>query len=441
MKTYPKYKDSGVEWLGEIPEHWLICKMKHKVEVKDGTHSTPTPVQFSENVYPLITTKNVKNGNLDFSDVTYISESDYIEINKRSNVENGDIIMPMIGTIGNPAIVNTERKFSIKNVALFKNSKFNDMRYIRYLFISNLITCQFDLLSTGGVQSFVSLAILKNIIIPKINFEEQKAIATYLDRKTSQIDSLIEKKKRMIELLKEERAAIINQAVTKGINPDAKMKDSGVEWLGEVPNHWQISRLKFTSNIVRGGSPRPAGSPLYFNGDHTPWITVAEITKDDNKFLFQTSEYLTEEGRKRSRFLDEGTLVLSNSGATLGVPKILKIGGCINDGSVAFLDLYETIEIDFLYYFLYSLTTVYRDFVGQGAGQPNLNTDLVKDTVIGIPPKKEQQSIVVQLERKLQEIKDTVDTTLKEISLIEEYRTALINEAVTGKIDVRIQNG
>jgi type I restriction enzyme S subunit len=117
------------------------------------------------------------------------------------------------------------------------------------------------------------------------------------------------------------------------------MKSSGIEWLGEIPVHWILRKISHFCRVVRGGSPRPAGDPRFFGGNYCPWITVGEITKDENKFLEVVSEYLTPEGIKHSRYLPKGTLVLTNSGATLGVPKILRINGCINDGLVAFLNL------------------------------------------------------------------------------------------------------
>ncbi|HYH14523.1 MAG TPA: restriction endonuclease subunit S, partial [Flavisolibacter sp.] len=199
------------------------------------------------------------------------------------------------------------------------------------------------------------------------------------------MDNLIQKKQQLITKLEEEKTAVINEAITKGLNPDAPMKDSGIDWLGKVPTHWALSKIAYVTNVVRGASPRPAGDPKYFNGSHTPWITVAEVTKDGSKFITDVSSYLTEDGKSQSRFIQSGTLVLSNSGATLGVPKILKIDGCINDGSVAFLNIADNIKQEFLYYFLKSLTYTYREMM-KGSGQPNLNTDIVKSTNLAIPP-------------------------------------------------------
>jgi type I restriction enzyme S subunit len=191
------------------------------------------------------------------------------------------------------------------------------------------------------------------------------------------------------------------------------------------------------ANVVRGASPRPAGDPRYFGGDTVPWVTVAEITKDDAVSLTATESFLTQEGAAHSNLFRNGTLIYSNSGATLGVPKILRIDACANDGVVAFLNLDRLVHAEFLYYYLSSITDSIREKVKQGSGQPNLNTDIVKDLRFGLPPLKEQQQIV----QRIAELKDQFDSLTAEaqraIDLLQERRTALISAAVTGKIDVR----
>ncbi len=168
---------------------------------------------------------------------------------------------------------------------------------------------------------------------------------------------------------------------------------SYVKWIGPVPSHWAVKKLRDISHVVRGSSPRPAGDRTLFHGDYTPWITVLEVTKDDRVFLTETTDFLTEKGANQSRQLDRGTVVLSNSGATLGVPKILEISGCANDGIAAFLNLSEEVSTLFLYYYLASLTNVFREQIAPGLGQPNLNTDLIGDMDFPCPPTDEQEYI------------------------------------------------
>jgi len=214
------------------------------------------------------------------------------------------------------------------------------------------------------------------------------------------------------------------------------MKASGIEWLGEVPVHWSIARIGHYSQIIRGASPRPAGDPTLFGSEFMPWITVAEVTNGNDKFLYSTTNYLTELGSQQSRIIYPETLLLSNSGATLGVPKISKITGCINDGSVAFISFDKRLERDYLYYFFITHTETYRNEVA-GYGQPNLNTEIVKSTKIPLPPIQEQIEIVNYIESTLSGFEILFINTNLQINKLKEYSQSIISEAVTGKIDVR----
>lgn len=267
--------------------------------------------------------------------------------------------------------------------------------------------------------------------------EEAELISAFLDRETAKIDALVAEQERLIELLKEKRQAVISHAVTRGLNPNARMKQSGIEWLGDVPEHWAVKSLRTIARVVRGASPRPAGDPRFFGGDEMPWVTVAEITKDDSIYLTETELFLTKEGAAHSNLFRSGTLIYTNSGATLGVPKILRIDACANDGVIAFLSLSTDVRIEFLYHFLASITDRIRDKVKQGSGQPNLNTEIVKDLRFALPPLDEQESIVRTIEDIGGRLGALADDAERAIDLLQERRAALISAAVTGQIDVR----
>ena len=211
------------------------------------------------------------------------------------------------------------------------------------------------------------------------------------------------------------------------------MKDSGVEWIGQMPTSWDCTTVGMIATVVRGASPRPAGDPLYFNGNDVPWITVAEVTKGDGKYVDGTETFLTFEGAKQSRIVEEGTLLLSNSGATLGVPKITRIRGCINDGSVAFYNL--SINQEFLLYLFKGRTFELRKQM-QGYGQPNLNTTIVKGIEVPLPTELEQKTIVDFLDQKCTAIEKTIEDREKAIEKLREYKKSLIYEVVTGKKEV-----
>ena len=275
------------------------------------------------------------------------------------------------------------------------------------------------------------------IKVPVPNEIEQKAIADFLSCETTKLDALINEQRTLIDLLKEKRQAVISHAVTKGLDPRVPMKDSGVEWLGEVPAHWDIRSLRTLASVVRGASPRPAGDPEFFGGNFVPWVTVAEITKDDNVVLSETESFLTEAGANHSRLLVAGTVIYSNSGATLGVPKILGIDACANDGVVGFERVSEFLDPRFLCQYLSSLTSTVRDMVKQGSGQPNLNTGIVKALLIGLPSIEEQGRICRHIESTTQRFAALTSEAEAAMALLQERRSALISAAVTGKIDVR----
>lgn len=277
--------------------------------------------------------------------------------------------------------------------------------------------------------------LIRNANLLELPFDEAQKIANFLDHQTAKIDTLIAKQEKLIELLKEKRQAVISHAVTKGLNTNVPMKDSGVEWLGEVPEHWTVSKFGYISQVVRGGSPRPAGDPALFNGDYSPWVTVAEITKDDELYLTGTETFLTKKGSEQCRVFQSGTLLLSNSGATLGVPKILSINANANDGVVGFEDL--KIDTEYAYFYLSVLTNDLRERVKQGSGQPNLNTDIVKAISITIPPENEIKEIAADIKKKIDHFSKLMASAENAIQLMQERRTALISAAVTGKIDVR----
>ena len=206
-------KDSGVEWIGEIPEHWIITKLKHLVEITDGTHDTPRYVDPSSNTYPLVTSRCIVNGVIDLSLANHITEQDYNYIATRSYVRRNDVIMPLIGTVGNPAIVDFEDSIAIKNVALFRtNGDINIAKFLKYLLNSSVVKEQFAMYNKGGVQNFVSQEILKNlaIIVP----DNITDIVGFLEREIAKIETPIIAHNRQISLLQERKQIIINDVVT-----------------------------------------------------------------------------------------------------------------------------------------------------------------------------------------------------------------------------------
>jgi type I restriction enzyme S subunit len=435
MKKYDSYKDSGIEWIGEIPFHWNIRKLKFVCKIFNGDslkdEEKELYSQEIENAIPYVSTKDI---DVWTSKINYENSlSIPVDHSRYKIAPKNSFLMCIEGGSAGRKYSHLEKDvFFVNKLACFETKSENN-KFLYYYSQSPLFQSQFQN-SLSGLIGGVAISQIRNFSVILPIPDEQTAIANYLDHKTCQIDGLIAKKERLIQLLEEERTAIINQAVTKGLDPTVPMKDSGIEWLGEIPAHWEVKRIGHVAKVVRGASPRPAGDPLLFNGDFLPWITVKEVTNAEGKFIVSTETYLTEKGSKNTRIIEPETLLLSNSGATLGVPRITKIKGGINDGSVAFFNL--QIERDYLYYFFITHTKIYRDEVS-GYGQPNLNTDIIKSTKIALPNKKEQLEIVFFIENYLEEFEVLKYKTQQEIELLKEYKTALISEVVTGKVDVR----
>lgn len=418
-------KDSGVEWIGEIPVTWNVYRNKNAfVCSKDLVGKKSSGTQLLSLTTKGIKLKDINNaeGKLpeSFDTYQYVKKDEMVMCLfdlDCSAVFSG--LSPYDGMISPAYKVLTctdrmEPKYADYWFQYISHGrKFNHYaKNIRY---------------TLSYEEFSALPML----FP--GREEQIRISNYLNAKCSKIDEIIEKQQSIIEKLKEYKLSVIMETVTKGLNLNVEMKDSGVEWIGQMPTSWDCTTVGMIATVVRGASPRPAGDPLYFNGNDVPWITVAEVTKGDGKYIDETETFLTFEGAKQSRIVEEGTLLLSNSGATLGVPKITRIRGCINDGSVAFYNL--SINQEFLLYLFKGRTFELRKQM-QGYGQPNLNTTIVKGIEVPLPTELEQKAIVDFLDQKCTAIEKTIEDREKAIDKLQEYKKSLIYEVVTGKKEV-----
>ena len=264
--------------------------------------------------------------------------------------------------------------------------------------------------------------------------DEQQRIAAYLDRETTRIDSLIEKKQRQIELLQEKRTALISHAVTKGLNPNAKMKDSGIEWLGEIPVGWEIWKVTHAFGRIGSGTTPKSDNYEYYDGE-IPWVTTSELRETG---IGDTLNKITEEALRdysTLRLYPAGTLLFAMYGATVGRLGILQISATVNQACAAFS---EPIKLDpkFTYYWLYMRRPILI-VLSVGGGQPNLSQDDLKQLRIPTPPLQEQRAIAAFLDRETTCIDALIEKVKKSIALLREYRTSLISAAVTGKIDVR----
>lgn len=418
-------KDSGISFIGMIPSDWNVTRNKNVFSCTKELVATAS----SETQLLSLTTKGIKEKDVNNPEGKLPESFDTYQFVKKNDIVmclfDLDVSAVFSGlSLYDGMISPAYRVLHCKNNII---PKFADY-WFRYISDGRKFNHYAkNIRYTLNYEDFSTLPIVQ----PPI--DRQCRIADYLDEKCSKIDAIIEKQQTVIEKLKAYKLSIITEAVTNGLNPDVEMKDSGVEWIGEIPSNWKITSISRLATVVRGASPRPAGDPLYFNGSDVPWITVAEVTKDDGKYITSTSEYLTSAGAEKSRMVEGGTLLLSNSGATLGVPKVTLIDGCINDGSLAFYNL--KIDQIFLLYVLKSRTYELRKEMS-GYGQPNLNTDIVKAIKIPLPPQEKQEDIVKYLDQKCPAIDKVIADRQVIIEKLGQYKKSLIYEVVTGKKEI-----
>ena len=289
-------------------------------------------------------------------------------------------------------------------------------------------------LGYGGGQPNLSQELLKSIQVPTPSLPEQRAIAAFLDRETAKIDALVAKKERLIELLQEKRTALISDAVTKGLDPDVPLKDSGVEWLGEIPAHWDSKRLKTISRIRYGLGQPPRESSKGLPLIRATNVTRGRITEEDMVYVDPDDVPIG-----RDAFLAEGEIIVVRSGAYTADSAIIPKA---YDGAVTGYDMVVTVNNALAEFVAVALLCTYvRDaqlvISSMRSAQPHLNAEELGAAVILLPPLPEQRAISTFLDHETAQIDALVAKVRAVIDRLKELRTALISAAVTGKIDVR----
>lgn len=440
MKPYPSYKDSGIKYLGVIPKHWEIYKLAHVVsKISNGFVGITSGIMVNSGV-PYIQGIHIKNNTIKFTPTGdyYVSES-WSNEHKKSVLEEDDILIVQTGTIGEVAIVPKE--FHSANChALIILRSITSIVYPRFLLwslASDFGKNSFYSIKTGEILLHLNSTRVNGLKIPIPLLSEQTQIARYLDYKTQQIDDLIAKKERLIELLKEERIAIINHAVTKGLDPNVPMKDSGIEWLGEIPEHWSIVKLSYVVKIKDGTHDTP--KPVEVNIDKCfPLITSKNIksNKIDFNNVYYISEFDHENIKKRSE-VNINDIIMPMIG-TVGNPVIVNTEIEFSIKNLALFKYSDMVHNEFLCHFLDSwVTNTQFDLFQRGGVQNFVSLEILRSLKLLYPPMAEQKKVAEYLNMKLCEVEKSLSIIINEIDLLIEYKTSIINEVVTGKVDVR----
>ena len=417
---YPSYKDSGVAWLGEVPEHWEVKRLKQNARLlTEKTDRRDHPVAL----------ENIESwtGRFISTETEFQGEGIAFDAN--------DILFGKL----RPYLAKAYRaEFSGEAVGDFhvmRPATGIDSRFAQYQILNREFIAIVDGSTFGSKMPRASWEFVGGMKVTTPPLTEQTQIAAFLDRETAKIDGLVAEQRRLMELLKEKRQAVISHAVTQGLNPHAPMKPSGIEWLGDVPEHWKIIRLAYSAVIENGTTPSRENQDYWLDGD-IPWLSSGEV----NQYrITEANEFITSIALDECslRLLPKKTIVLGmiGQGKTRGLSASLEIEACINQNLAAIVPG-KNLESDYLLYIFQSVYDYLREF-GRGGNQAALNCEILSAFKVPIPPLEEQFQIRDYLEARVKEFDTLTAEAQRAIDLLQERRTALISAAVTGQIDVR----
>jgi type I restriction enzyme S subunit len=411
LPRYPKYKDSGVEWLGEVPGHWEVTPFKRLVDIQNG--SDHKHIEQDEG-YPVIGSGG---------QFAYASEFMY---------DGESVLLGRKGTIDKPLYV-FGKFWTVDTMYWTKIAPDACGRYAYYL----ALNIPFDYYSTNTALPSMTKGALHAHMVSRPPLPEQTQIAAFLDRETAKIDELVAEQRRLVELLKEKRQAVISHAVTRGLNPDALLKPSGIEWLGDVPEHWVVCPLKHVVSLKSGGTPSKSNFS-YWDGD-VPWASSKDLKVEE---LADTQDHITQQA------LDEGAAELVAAGSLLIVvrgmilihtfPVVKTLVPMAINQDLKALTPCQALNIDFLALLLRGSSRETLGRVDEAAhGTKVLRLEDWTSLPLPIPPVHEQLKIVAEVVRRLAQLDTLTTEAQRAIDLLQERRTALISAAVTGQIDVR----
>jgi type I restriction enzyme S subunit len=437
LPRYPKYKDSGVEWLGEVPEHWEAKPLKALATMNDDVLPETTEPDYE----------------IDYVDIGSVSLESGIEKTEtfvfanapsraRRKTLDGDVLVSTVRTylkaicaIKNPAenlVVSTG--FAVVRPRIYLHPSFAQYALQSSGFVNEVIAR-----STGVSYPAINPSELGRIYLSTPPLSEQSIIATFLDRETAKIDALVEEQRRLIELLKEKRHAVISHAVTKGLNPHAKMKPSGIEWLGDVPAHWDVFPLKRDLKFLTSGS---RGWAENYSDEGDLFIRIGNLTRDSIEIdLSDIQRVVVPPGSEGARTSVQSGDVLFSITAYLGsvaiVPEDIEMAYVSQHVALARL-LQNRLSPRWVgYVTLSNIGKTYLETQGYGGTKIQLSLDDVANLLMTVPPLDEQTTLTNFLDLETSRFDALTGEATRAIDLLQERRTALISAAVTGKIDVR----
>ena len=440
ISKYGKYKDTGIEWIGEIPENWDVKKIKHRCYVKGrvGWKGLKSSEFLTDGFSYLVTGRDFKNDTVDWDNCYHIDEERYNE-DPYIQLQNEDLLITKDGTIGKLAVVTNLDKPACLNSGIFVVRSIKDdfsTRFLLWVLKSSIFTDFNGLTAYGSTIQHLYQNVFFEFAFAFPPVNTQISIADYLQKKTAEIDHIIANKQKLIALYEEEKQAIINQVVTKGLDPNLKMKDSGVEWLGEIPEHWEQKNLKYLARVQTGGTPKIQNAKMDYFADSTiNWYTPSDfyndgVLEDSNRKI---NEFAVDDNEVE--IFPENSVYLVSIGATLGKVGLSKTKASANQQINVIIFDKSLLNPFYGYYFLVSNKEMIK-LEADYTTLPILNQTKTKSLTIAYPNLKEQDEIVQYIDKECVRINTILEKFNKQIDLLKEYRTTLISEVVTGKIKV-----
>lgn len=434
MKKYDAYKPSGIDWIGEVPSNWSIARLKFLFSRSiAGVWGDEEKGNNDDIVCFRVADFDYERGCLNLDDNT-IRNIDRKTLKGRI-VKRNDLLIEKSGggdtsPVGRVVKVNTDIIATCSNfIHIVTVADGNESTFIYYYFkflYSNKINLLFFNQTTGIQNLKIPSYLGQMLYLPPL--AEQKVIAAYLDAKCAKIDNVVAVQRKRIELLKELKQSIITRAVTKGLDKTAKMKDSGIDWIGEIPEGWEIKKIKHNFEIYAGATPKTE-KESFWDGDIV-WITPADY-KTDDKIVFQGERNITIEGYNscNTQLVPQGSLIFSKR-APIGTVALNGVELCTNQGCLSCVPKKVN---SIYYYYVIRICTESFDMLGSGATFKEISADSFANVKLPTPPLAEQNSIADYLDRKCAVIDRQIAKVEKQIELLNEYKLSVITECVTGK--------
>jgi type I restriction enzyme S subunit len=438
---YPAYKDSGVEWLGEVPAHWKVMPLVRDIEfITSGARGWAENYSDDGDLFIRIGNLTRDSIKLDLSDVQRVVVPAGSEVD-RTQVREGDVLFSITAYLGSVAVVPPDlgKAFVSQHVALVRPTKRQCMSdWIGYVALSHVGKTHLETTGYGGTKVQLSLADVTTMPVPVPPVDEQSRLVDFLDLETAKIDYLVAEQEQLISLLKEKRQAVISHAVTKGLDPSVPMKDSGVEWLGSVPTDWTVMPIRLAARLESGHTPSRS-RPDWWLGCTIPWFSLADvwqIREAGRDVVYETKEMVSELGLANSsaRLLPKGTVMLSRT-ASVGFSAIMGVDMATTQDFANWV-CGPTLTPNFL---LETFKAMKPEFNRMMMGSTH-NTIYMPDIQafrFALPSMSEQLQIVAHARAATAQSDALIAEAQAAVSLLTERRSALISAAVTGQIDVR----